>query len=105
MKQIAKTKAVDRIAQITGVEIPQQALLDIQVLLPGACMPISFMIFKEPQHESSEVSFPLQRQYHFACFIMVCVDISTPPVKKRICEEWMIISAMAFTPCSGEKNT
>ena len=38
VKQIAKTKAVDRIAQITGVEIPQHALLDIQVLLPGACM-------------------------------------------------------------------
>ena len=38
VKQTAKTKAVDRIAQITGVEIPQHALLDIQVPLPGACM-------------------------------------------------------------------
>lgn len=26
-------------------------------------------------------------------------------LQKGICEERMIISAMAFTPCSGEKNT
>lgn len=31
VKQIAKTKAVEKIAQITGEEIPPQALLDIQV--------------------------------------------------------------------------
>ena len=31
VKQIAKTKAVEKIAQITGEEIPHHALLDIQV--------------------------------------------------------------------------
>ena len=31
VKQIAKSKAVEKIAQITGEEIPPHALLDIQV--------------------------------------------------------------------------